>query len=78
VVVQTPLIDESSPSPILPAVRFTARVRSGESVNERDDNGSVMHLIWFTDMDDAKSIPSYVEEAVRQIDWRTLATGYSY
>jgi hypothetical protein len=37
-----------------------------------------MNLIWFAEMDDAKSILSYVEDAVRQIDWRKLATGYSY
>jgi hypothetical protein len=59
-------------------VRFAARVRSCDSVNERDDNGSVMNLIWFAEMDDAKSILSYVQDAVRQIDWRKLATGYSY
>jgi hypothetical protein len=59
-------------------VRFAARVRSRDSVNERDDNGSVMNLIWFAEMDDTKSILSYVEDAVRQIDWRKLATGYSY
>jgi hypothetical protein len=59
-------------------VRFAARVRSCDSVNEHDDNGSVMNLIWFAEMDDAKSILSYVEDAVRQIDWRKLATGYSY
>ena len=78
VVVPPRLFDASSPSPILPAVRFAARVRSCDSVNERDDNGSVMNLIWFAEMDDAKSILSYVEDAVRQIDWRKLATGYSY
>lgn len=78
VVVPPRLYDASSPSPILPAVRFAVRVRSRESVNERDDNGSVMNLIWFADMDDSKSILSYVEDAVRQVDWRKLATGYSF
>lgn len=78
VVVPPKLFDASSPSPILPAVRFAARVRSWESVNEWDDNGSVMNLIWFADIDDSKSILSYVEDSVRQIDWGKLATGYSY
>jgi NAD-dependent SIR2 family protein deacetylase len=76
VVIPPKLYDATSDSPILPPLRFAARIRSWETVNDEDD-GSWMNLIWFAEIDDDKSIKAFVEEALAQVDWKTQATAYS-
>ena len=71
------LYDATSDSPILPPLRFAARIRSWEPVNVEDE-GSWMNLVWFAEIDDNKSIKSFVEEALAQVDWQNQAAGYSY
>jgi NAD-dependent SIR2 family protein deacetylase len=76
VVIPPKLFDASSDAPILPPLRFVARIRSWDKVND-DDEGSWMNLIWFAEIDDDKSIKAFVEEALAQVDWKKLASGYS-
>ena len=76
VVIPPKLYDATSDSPILPPLRFAARIRSWETVNDEDD-GSWMNLIWFAEIDDDKSIKSFVAEALAQVDWKRQAAGYS-
>ena len=59
----------------MPPLRFVAQIRSGERIDERD-SGSWMNLIWFAEIDDEKSLKAFVEEALRQVDWKTQAEGY--
>ena len=76
VVIPPKLFDATSDSPILPPLRFFARIRSWETVNDEDE-GSWMNLIWFAEIDDDKSMKAFVEEALRQVDWNKQAEGYS-
>jgi NAD-dependent SIR2 family protein deacetylase len=76
VVIPPRVFDASSNVPILPPLRFAARIRSWEKVNDEDE-GSWMNLVWFAEIDDDKSIKAFVAEALRQVDWKKQATGYS-
>jgi hypothetical protein len=77
VVIPPRVFDASSNVPILPPLRFAARIRSWEKVNDEDE-GSWMNLVWFAEIDDDKSIKAFVAEALRQVDWKKQATGYSF
>lgn len=76
VVIPPKLYDATSDSPILPPLRFAARIQSWETVNDEDE-GSWMNLVWFAEIDDNKSIKALVEEALAQVDWKRQAAGYS-
>jgi hypothetical protein len=75
VVIAPKLYDASSDAPILPGLRFAARIMSWEAIG--DSMGSWMNLIWFAEIDDEKSIKAFVEEALAQVDWKRQASGYS-
>ena len=76
VVIQPKLYDATSDSPILPALRFAAQIRTFERLTDEDD-GSWMNLIWFAEIDDDKTTKAFVEEALNQVDWKASASGYS-
>jgi len=75
VVIPPLLFDPGSDEPILPPLRFVAQISSWDRINEQGD-GSWMNLIWFAEIDDEKSIKAFVEEALRQVDWKTQASGF--
>jgi NAD-dependent SIR2 family protein deacetylase len=75
VVIAPKLYDAGSDAPILPGLRFAARIVSREAIG--DSTGSWMNLIWFAEIDDEKSIKAFVEEALAQVDWKRQASGYS-
>jgi hypothetical protein len=76
VVIPPKLFDAESVEPIMPPLRFAAQVRSWAKVNDEDE-GSWLNLIWFAETDDEKSIKDFVREALRQLDWKMQASGYS-
>ena len=76
VVIPPKVFDATSDYGVLPPLRFAAQISSGEPITE-DDDGSWMNLIWFAEIDDDKSIKAFVEEALRQVDWKRQAEGYS-
>jgi hypothetical protein len=76
VVIPPVLFDADSDEPILPPLRFAARIQSWERVNDEDE-GSWMNLVWFAEIDDEKSLKAFVEEALAQVDWKQQASGYS-
>jgi NAD-dependent SIR2 family protein deacetylase len=76
VVIPPKMYDGTSDSPILPGLRFAARLVSHASVG--DSTGSWMNLIWFAEIDDDKSIKAFVEEALAQVDWERQAEGFDY
>ena len=76
VVIPPKLYDEKSSSPILPPLRFAASISTFEPLTDEDD-GSRMNLIWFTEIDDDKSVKDFVTEALSQVDWGRNATGFS-
>jgi NAD-dependent SIR2 family protein deacetylase len=71
VVISPRLYDAISDAPILPPLRFAARILSWDPVG--DAMGSWMNLIWFAEIDDDKSIKAFVEEALAQVDWKAQA-----
>jgi NAD-dependent SIR2 family protein deacetylase len=75
VVIPPKLYDAKSKSPILPALRFAAQIRTFEPLTEQDE-GSWMNLIWFAEIDDDKTTKAFIEEALNQIDWKASASGY--
>jgi len=75
VVIPPKVFDATSDYGVLPPLRFVAQISSGERIDERD-SGSWMNLIWFAEIDDEKSIKAFVEEALRQVDWKGQAEGY--
>lgn len=36
-----------------------------------------MNLIWFAEIDDDKSMRAFLEEALKQVDWKASSSGYS-
>jgi hypothetical protein len=76
VVIAPTLFDAASDSPILPGLRFVAQLRSYHLLQPTHE-GSWISLIWFAEIDDAKSVKAFVEEALTQIDWATSASEYS-
>jgi NAD-dependent SIR2 family protein deacetylase len=75
VVIPPKLYDATSDSPILPPLRFAAQIRTFEPLTEEYD-GSWMNLIWFAEIDDDKTTKAFIEEALKQIDWKASASGY--
>jgi hypothetical protein len=75
VVIPPKLYDATSVSPILPPLRFAAQIRTFEPLTD-EDNGSWMNLIWFAEIDDDKTTKAFIEEALKQIDWKASASGY--
>jgi NAD-dependent SIR2 family protein deacetylase len=75
VVIPPKLYDAKSKSPILPALRFAAQIRTFEPLTEEDE-GSWMNLIWFAEIDDDKTTKAFIEEALNQIDWKASASGF--
>jgi hypothetical protein len=75
VVIQPKLYDATSLSPILPALRFAAQIRTFEPLTDGDD-GSWMNPIWFSEIDDDKTTKRFVEEALKSIDWNVSASGF--
>jgi NAD-dependent SIR2 family protein deacetylase len=75
VVIPPKLYDARSDAPILPALWFAAQIRSHEDVNA-EEVGSIIGLIWFAEIDDTKSIRTFVEEALAHVDWKKQASGY--
>ncbi len=76
VVIPPKLYDAKSSSPILPPLRFAAKIKTFEPLTDEDD-GSWMNLIWFAEIDDDRSVKDFVTEALSQVDWGAQATGYS-
>ena len=76
VVIPPKVYDPDSVTPILPPLRFAAQISTYEGINEGEDC-SWINLIWFAEIDDDKSIKAFVEDALKQIDWRACATGGS-
>jgi NAD-dependent SIR2 family protein deacetylase len=76
VVIPPKLYDATSESPILPPLRFAAQIATSERLTD-EDNGSWMNLIWFAEIDDDKTTKAFIEEALKQFDWRANASGYS-
>jgi NAD-dependent SIR2 family protein deacetylase len=77
VVIQPKLYDATSDSPILPALRFAAQIRTFEPLTDEDDGSSSwMNLIWFAEIDDGKTIKAFVEEALKRVDWKASASGF--
>jgi NAD-dependent SIR2 family protein deacetylase len=76
VVIPPKLYDATSVSPILPPLRFAAQIRTFKPLTDEDD-GSWMNLIWFAEIDDNKTTKACVEEALKQVDWKASASGYS-
>jgi NAD-dependent SIR2 family protein deacetylase len=75
VVIPPKLYDATSVSPILPALRFAAQIRTFEPLTD-EDSGSWMNLIWFAEIDDDKTTKVFIEEALKQIDWKASASRY--
>jgi hypothetical protein len=69
------VFDAASDYGVLQPLRFVAQIRSGEPFSD-DDHGSWMNLIWFAEVDDEKSIKAFVEDVLRQVDWKGQAEGY--
>jgi NAD-dependent SIR2 family protein deacetylase len=76
VVIPPKLYDPESVSPILPPLRFAAQIQTFEPMTDEDD-ASWMNLIWFGEIDDAKTTKAFVEDALKLIDWKANASGYS-
>ena len=76
VVIPPKVFDATSDTGVLPPLRFVAQISSGEPITG-DDEGSWMNLIWFAEIDDDKSMKAFVEEALRQVEWKRQAEGYS-
>jgi NAD-dependent SIR2 family protein deacetylase len=75
VVIPPKLYDATSRTPVLPPLLFVARLASHEAVDDKHTCSS-MNLIWFAEIDDDKSIKTFVAEALAQVDWKKQATGY--
>jgi NAD-dependent SIR2 family protein deacetylase len=75
VVIPPKLYDATSRTPVLPPLLFVARLASHEAVDD-EYAYSWMNLIWFAEIDDDKSIKTFVAEALAQVDWKKQATGY--
>ena len=76
VVIPPKLYDAHSIWPVLPPLRFAAQIIAYEPLT-KDDEGSWVNLIWFAEINDDKSIKAFVEEALKQVDWRASASGYN-
>jgi NAD-dependent SIR2 family protein deacetylase len=74
-VIKPNVYDASSERPVLPSLRFMARIECFEARN-KDEDGTWLNLVWFADVDDEKSMKDYVEEALEQIDWEKEADSY--
>lgn len=74
VIIPPKLYDPVSDEPILPPLRFAAKIVTFEAIGSGD--GSWMNLIWFAEIDDEKSLRAFVEEALAQVDWPRHATDY--
>ena len=61
--------------PLLPQLQLMARIECHERRNEQEDR-TWLHLIWFADIDDDKSVRDYVADALTQVNWEQDAESY--
>ena len=76
VVIPPKLYDATSDAPILPPLRFAAQICTFERLTAGYE-GSWMNLIWFAEIDDDRSMKGFLEEALKQVDWKASSSGYS-
>ena len=69
--------DASSDRPVLPTLTMMAQL---SCLEPRDENmhGSWLNVVWFTDIDDEKSIKDFVAEALGKVDWGREAEDFLF
>lgn len=74
-VIKPQIYDAESDQPLLPPLRFIARVECHKA-RDQDEDGTWLTLVWFAEIDDDQSIADRVRMALGHVDWEREADGY--
>ena len=77
VVIPPDILDPSSDRPVLPTLTMMAQLSCLEP-RDKSMHGSWLNVVWFTDIDDEKSIKDFVAEALEKVDWEREAEDFLF